>query len=342
MDLDVGTCFRAGKMVMILTFLPLFLQSCFTGSRKGELICAEANPEKGFNYSYFLFIPDGTSAAEEKILIVEPNNSGFADDDYDKHREKAGRTASLDFYTGNFVARKLNYPLLVPVFPRPLSDWKIYTHALDRDAVIQKNSRLERIDLQLIAMIEDARKRLLELGYSIHEQVLMTGFSASGSFVNRFTAIHPGKVMAVAAGGVNGLLILPVDTLQGIPLGFPLGTADFDVLFGYTFDSCQFARTPQFYYMGDHDTNDAVPYDDGYDLSERQVVFELLGEEMQPARWNNCIAIYREKNIKAQLKTYQGSGHEITNEIREDVLNFFREQLQPCLLKVVEKQLPVE
>jgi|GEM_PF-6285344 len=47
------------------------------------------------------------SAENEQVLIMEPNNSGFADDDLQKHTEKAQRTASREFYTENYVARKL-------------------------------------------------------------------------------------------------------------------------------------------------------------------------------------------------------------------------------------------
>ena len=304
----------------------ILLQSCFTGSGNGKLLLTEANHTAGFNYSYFLFIPDGTPYGEEVTLIVEPGNSGFADDDYGRHLEKGRRTASLDFYVGNYIARELNYPLLVPVFPRPESEWKIYTHIFDRDVAIQKNNSLERIDLQLLAMVEEAQNKLRERGYRIREQILMAGFSASGSFVNRFTAIHPGKVMAAAAGGTGGLLICPVDSLKGIPLGFPLGTDDFITLFGRQFDAVSFSDTPQYYYIGELDTNDAVPYEDGYDQHERQLVFELLGKEIHPDRWINCMKVYRENNIRAQFKTYEGTGHEITDEIRQDILKFFREQ----------------
>jgi hypothetical protein len=315
------------KLVLRLLFPLIFLQSCFFGSGTGELLLTEANPSGGFNYSYFLFIPDGITYDEELTLIVEPCNSGFADDDYDKHLEKGRRTASMDFYIGNYVAQKLNCPLLVPVFPRPESDWKIYTHIYDRDVATQKNNSLVRIDLQLLAMVEDAQNKLRGKGYRIREQILMTGFSASGSFINRFTAIHPGKIMAAAAGGTSGLLICPVDTLEGFPLDFPLGTNDFQTLFGRQFDAVSFSGTPQYYYIGELDTNDAVPYEDGYDQHERQLVFELLGKEIHPARWNNCIKIYRENNIKAQFKNYDGTGHEVTDEIKEDVLRFFMEQL---------------
>ena len=318
---------RRATLICIL-FLLLLLQSCFFESSKGELLFTEADPDEGFNYPYFLYVPEGVSAEDELVLIVEPNNSGFADDDLNKHKEKAGRIATLDYYVGNYVARKLKYPLLVPVFPRSKSDWKIYSHAFDRDVALLKNNPLERIDLQLIAMVLDASNRLEAIGYNVHEQVLMTGFSASGSFVNRFTAVHPEKVLAVAAGGTNGLLILPTATLEGEILNFPLGTGDFPELFGKQFDSISFINTPQYYYMGELDNNDAIPYEDAYDLNERGLVFDLLGEEMMPTRWQNCIIIYQNKKTQAQFTIYDGIGHENTNEIKEDVLIFFNQHLK--------------
>ncbi|MBW6537544.1 MAG: hypothetical protein K0B11_21225 [Mariniphaga sp.] len=105
----------------------ILVGSCNNGVKNGELIFTEARTENGFNFPYFLFIPDKMSVQNEQVLIVEPNNSGFVSDDLKKHIEKAKRTASLEFYTGNYVARKLKYPLLVPVFPRSKTDWKIYT-----------------------------------------------------------------------------------------------------------------------------------------------------------------------------------------------------------------------
>lgn len=317
------------KKIALLLFSLLTSQSCRFENEKGELIFFKANPSEGFNYPYFLFIPEGMRGEEELALIVEPNNSGFADDDFEKHVEKAGRTASLDFYLGNYVARKLKYPLLVPVFPRSKSEWRIYSHAYDRDIAIQKNNPLERIDLQLLSMVNDAEARLRERGYKTRGQILLTGFSASGSFVNRFTAIHPEKILATAAGGINGLLIIPLDKLKEKTLDFPLGTNDFQTLFGKPFDSAAFISTPQYYYMGESDSNDAIPYEDGYDINERNLVFELLGKEMHSERWNSCINIYQRMNVNARFKTYDGIGHENSNEIKQDIYLFFSEQLNP-------------
>ncbi len=309
------------------TIVLLFLLSCSNEFNGGRLTFHEANPEKGFNFPYYLFIPDGMDRSKEQILIVEPNNSGFADDDFEKHREKAKRTAGIDFYTGNYVARELNCPLLVPVFPRSKSTWKIYTHAFDRDLARQQGNELERLDLQLLAMTKDARQALAAEGYRLREQFLMTGFSASGTFVNRFTAVHPEKVMAAAAGGLNGLLILPVDKLENQPLNFPLGVNDFPALFRKEFDSVAFKNTPQFLFMGELDDNDAIPYEDGYDVDERELVYKLLGREMQPARWNNCKKVYMQKGVNASIVTFSEIGHEQPESVKEEIVLFFRKKV---------------
>ncbi len=318
---------RSFALYFSIIAISILIGSCSEGVKNGELIFTEARPESGFNFPYFLFIPDKMSVQNEQVLIVEPNNSGFADNDLQKHIEKAQRTASREFYTGNYVARKLQYPLLVPVFPRTRTNWKIYTHAFDRDVARQKDSELERIDLQLLAMAEDAKNVLAEKGFRLNNKFLMTGFSASGTFVNRFTAIHPEKVMATAAGGINGLLILPLEKLENELLNFPLGVNDFQDLFGKLFNAEAFKNTPQFLFMGELDDNDAIPYEDGYDLDERELVFKLLGEEMQPARWQKCKEIYGKENVNAIIKTFPGIGHEQPEVVKDEIVKFFKNHI---------------
>jgi hypothetical protein len=318
---------RSFALYFSIIAISILIGSCSEGVKNGELIFTEARPESGFNFPYFLFIPDKMSVQNEQVLIVEPNNSGFADNDLQKHIEKAQRTATREFYTGNYVARKLQYPLLVPVFPRTRTNWKIYTHAFDRDVASQKDNELERIDLQLLAMAEDAKNVLAEKGFRLNNKFLMAGFSASGTFVNRFTAIHPEKVMATAAGGINGLLILPLEKLENELLNFPLGVNDFQDLFGKLFNAEAFKNKPQFLFMGELDDNDAIPYEDGYDLGERVLVFKLLGEEMQPARWQKCREIYGQENVNATIKTFPGIGHEQPEAVKDEIVEFFKNHI---------------
>jgi hypothetical protein len=302
--------------------ISLFLVGC-SKSYHGDLIFVEPGPEDSFKFPYFLFIPNKAIQHEKVFLIIESNNSGFVDDDLQKHIEKAERTAVSDFYLGNYVAHEMKYPLLVPVFPRLKSQSKIYTHSLDRDVMLQKNSPLERLDLQLIEMVKDAQVKLTTRNILIQPKFLLTGFSASGTFANRFTIIHPDKVFAVAAGGLNGLLMLPLDTLNNEALNYPIGTNDLLTLTNKSFSRDLFLNTPQFYFMGKSDDNDAVPFSDAYDEDEREQIYRLLGEKMQPERWNNCIQIYANLNVNATILSFDGVGHEHPETIKREIVTFF-------------------
>ncbi len=304
----------------------LFLFGC-AESYDGEMVFAEPDSDGKFDYPYYLFIPEDVPQNEKVYVVVEPNNSGFVDDDLQKHIEKAQRTAYNDYYLGSYVAQNIKSPLLVPVFPRGKTDWKIYTHALDRDVMLQKNNSLERIDKQLLGMFEDARLRLENKSILTRDAFLLTGFSASASFANRFTLLHPDKVFAVAAGGLNGLLMLPRDSLNNEALKYPVGTSDIKDISGRAFQKEMFRSTPQFYFMGQLDENDAIPYDDAFGQSEREQIFRLLGTRMQPERWNNCMQIYDDLNINAIFRTYEDVGHEHPEEIKQEVLEFFKTRI---------------
>ncbi len=314
------------KKLLICIVVLIGLIRC-SDTFEGELIFVEPDHEDAFHYPYFLYVPKNVSQTAIVSIVVEPNNSGFADDDFQKHIEKARRIATKDFYPGNYVAQNLNIPLLVPVFPRPKTEWQIYAHALDRDVMSQKDDSLERIDEQLIQMIDDARRKLVNMNIDAGEKFLMTGFSASGTFANRFALIHPDKVLAVGAGGVNGLLMLPLDSLNSTELKYPLGTGDLKTFLNTEFKKEMFLRTPQFYFMGELDDNDAVPYDDAFSQEERDNIYRLLGKEMLPGRWNNCKNIYRNNNVNATIKTFANVGHEQPEMIKKEIVAFFKEIL---------------
>lgn len=313
------------RLVTLFTTI-IFLNSC--SNIEGEIIPVAANSPSGFNFPYLLFIPEEAIKNNSVFLIVEPNNTGFTSDDFDEHRDQAENLATNDGNLGNYLAHELAYPLLIPVFPRGNENWKIYTHALDRDVMIQKENDLERIDLQLLSMVDDAKKKLDSMGFSVKEDIILTGFSASGTFANRFAAIHPNKVSAYVAGGVNGILILPTDSIANTSLNYPLGTNDFFKITGHDFDSTAFQNLPQFLFMGELDDNDAAKFEDAYDEDEREIIYNVLGESMQPDRWQRCINEYRKHGINAELKTYSNIGHEPNEIIKKDILTFLRANIK--------------
>ncbi|HEX6096321.1 MAG TPA: hypothetical protein VF432_08360 [Thermoanaerobaculia bacterium] len=286
----------------------------------------EANPAKGFHYSYILKMPTAARLDGTTYLLVEPNNTGRVSDDLNVHAEAAKKLAGSA--VGAYVARKLDLPLLVPIFPRPETGWERYTHALDRDTMLIAEGPMRRLDLQLLAMIDDARRRLRGYGVTTHEKVLLTGFSASGTFSNRFTLLHPEKVQAVAAGGLNAMLIVPSATLDSVALPYPLGISDLQETARTRFDAAKWKAVPQFLYMGAKDDNDAVLFDDGYSESERAVVFQVLGEKMQPDRWTHMQELYRNAGASATFRTYEHMGHGTDQKINDEVVEFFRKAME--------------
>jgi len=312
---------------LVYLALAMLVLGC-SESHDGTLTLVSPKAGDPYHFPYYLYIPDHAPASAKTYVIIEPNNSGFADDDLRNHRKKAKNTASNDYYLGNYVAKSLGYPLIVPVFPREESRWRIYTHALDRDVMLQKGNPLERIDRQLIEIFRDARERLLEKNIRTEDQFLLTGFSASGTFANRFTVMHPDQVLAVAAGGLNGLLMLPCDSLQKELLPYPIGTGDLERISGQEFQQALFDKTPQFYFMGALDDNDALPFDDAFDPNEREQISRLLGKQMLPDRWNRCKRIYDTLHVDATIRTYPEVGHKHPQEIKEEIVQFFRAAIQ--------------
>jgi hypothetical protein len=228
---------------------------------------------------------------------------------------------------GNNVSTYLRIPLLVPVFPRPASEPLIYTHALDRDVMLEESPELKRLDLQLVGMIEDAQRILATMNIPVDPKIFMNGFSASGTFTNRFSFLHPEKIKALAMGGFNGKLILPLRELKGVKLNYPVGLQDFSKLFGKPFDSATYRSIPQLIYMGKLDDNDAVQFDDAYSVIERKIINSKIGKTVQE-RYIQCQKIYQDNDITPIFKTYEDVGHWTTAAVNLEIIRFFQNQLK--------------
>lgn len=281
----------------------------------------EANPEKGFAYPYYLFTPksfyEKKSNKNHSTLLVIPNNTGTPNDDLDFHE----KSVKLKIFQAAFVFNKLDTAVLMPVFPRPKKDWKIYTHALDRDSLITRKKEFARFDLQLLAMIDDARENLKQAGIPTNPKVLMYGYSASGMFVNRFVFLHPNRVKAATIGSPGGWPIAPLESFKKRKLRYPIGIADYEDLSGRKFDLTELRHVPLFIYVGDKDTNDSVVFTDGYENEDKEVIFELFGET-PVARWQTIREIYKKKNLNAVFKLYPNVDHKPSKQMRKDVLDF--------------------
>lgn len=286
-----------------------------------EVIKVEAQPGKGFAYPYYLFVPATLREAEAQksvhTLTVIPNNTGKLSDDLAFHEADVKRRMPQ---VGAALS-SLKTVVLTPVFPRPETDAKIYTHSLDRDVMLTDKKEYRRLDLQLIAMIKDAQSRLRAEKIQTEKPVVMQGYSASGMFVNRFVFLHPEWVKAAAIGAPGGWAIAPTAMYKQKTLTFPVGTSDFKEVSGKSFDLKKVQKVPLLMILGDKDTNDAVPMGDAYDQRESDLVIELFGKT-PVERWTFTEALYRENKLNATFKLYAGATHTMTKEMRDDTIAF--------------------
>lgn len=315
---------------MRFTFLSLILTPLLACSLFGQpgpsatpdVRKIEADAANGFTYPYYLVVPKPADAKARPILVA-PNNTGSIDDDLAVHDANVKRRIAQ----GAFAFGKLNVPILMPVFPRPKTDWKIYTHALDRDSMITEKKEFARLDRQLAAMIDDARKRLSGEKIATEKRVLMYGFSAAGMFTNRFAFLHPERVLAAAVGSPGGWPIAPASKYNDKDLRYPIGVRDMKTVSGKKLDLAKLRIVKFLVFLGDKDENDSVVFGDGYDEEDKTLVFEVFGKT-PIERWEKSKKLYADARLTAEFKLYPGIAHTITPAMIGDITAFFESAMK--------------
>ncbi|MGQ4556182.1 PKD domain-containing protein [Halobellus sp. GM3] len=289
----------------------------------------DADPDAGFEYPYYLYAPSRAESDRDPPILVEPNNTGTSTDEFGEHESAVERR--MDGGLTRRLADRIGVPLLMPVFPRPRSDpvdWRHYTHQLDRETIQIDGGPLERIDRQLLRMVEDATRRLADASYPVRERIALNGFSASGNFVDRFAVLHPDRVLSVTAGGLNGMTLLPLSEAEGRTLNYHVGIADVEEFTGKPVDLDALGEVNQLLYMGSEDDNDTIPYEDAWTDDElRQTALEVYGDDMIEERFPFCQSAYEEAGVSAQFRVYDGAGHTPRPAV-DDIVEFHRRSIE--------------
>ena len=305
---------------------------------EGSVSKISADPEAGFNYPYFLYLPSQPDSS--KPLVVQPVNTGKSTDDFEEHLKAGERTVRRG--TGRTISAELSAPYMVPVFPRPRNqpvDGTHYVHALDDTTMSIESGSLERVDLQLLAMADDARYRLEAAGYSIGDGIILNGFSASGNFVDRFAALHPDEVVSVSAGALNGTVILPLQRADGHRLPYPIGMADVEELTGHPFDGEAFRAVERFYFYGDRDWLDTITYQDAWTSRKlRDIALDVYGRNIHTERFPYSKAVHNALGTDAVFRRYEGIGH-TDRGVAPDIVSFHRRVLDGEDIDTIREQL---
>ena len=222
----------------------------------------------------------------------------------------------------------------------PKLKWYYYFPQLDSDTIKIDTDKYKRIDLQLIAMIDDARERLLKTNnQNINEKVIFTGFSSSSLFAARFTFLNPDRVTIAVGGGIGGLLPVPADKINGIETIYPIGTYDFLKITGKKFNLEEYKNTPQFYWQGTKDKSN--PFRKGAeDLTDKE--FEIVKKlfvdglpftsstvslEVNTVMWKNSQKYINQIVDNVKFESPKNLGHEMNNKMLSKSVKFIKENL---------------
>lgn len=328
-----------------------------TEANESYLIKVPAMPEKGFNWPYYLRIPSNDYKQKNKnsrrYLMVDTTNSGTADF-HASERWVVDTLENMSQYSARF-AEMLWTPMLMPVIPRASSvyvyngeDYVTYEHALDREVAMHhiklQDPKLKdflvdgytlkgydvydfvKLDEQLIAMFNHAVEYLNENNFNIQtDKMFMDGFSASGCFNDRFTAMHPEMVKAVASGSTLTDMILPIKEYKGEKLIYPIGIYDYKEITGKQYDLKKQNQVARLIYRGDIDRNNPVEYGykDSYSDFEREIIIKLWGLPPTP-RAKALTKLYGESGGKGIFILDRGIGHSRSSEMYDYILEFFK------------------
>jgi len=260
-------------------------------------------PQAGFNYDYYLYIPDDFAS---KYLFATSIASGGAQGMGPEYYSEWARNVVMKGNWETVIASGLKAALLFPAFDRPANS---SAASLTRDAMLLKKDRLSRLDLQFVAMIDDARSFIEdEYDIQVENKILLAGFSTSGSFASRFSMMHPERVRAAAYGGTSFIHILPYtrDQKKRIDLIYPIGVSDWLQITGKQFDRDTYLKVPRFLSMGLLDKEDTTRYDGLYPSSMRSWIDSRLGS--MEKRWNTVTKILEELD-NFEYKLYREKGH---------------------------------
>lgn len=304
----------------------------------------EADPDAGFHSPYFLYTPEFDSVEEsvtdsqERPLVVTAYPWG----EFEQRVEGAQRADGG--ITGR-IADEMNCPMMS--VPLALTEGFVGLEpqelTLAHEIEITDPQR-ERVDLQFMAMIDDAKSRLNRGTFTVADKIHYDGGSSAADFIDRIAPLHPEHIRAFSAGG-NGYMFLPFEEITNdIPvygdpektvLPYPIGAGNLEELTGEAFNKEAWMNIEQFRWIGGEDQD---PTDPDSHSSKRfrghrrreisQVVEEVFGTLQVDDRFETSGDIYGHLDVPAMFRIFEGQPHSPEFEYRLEAVDFHKEQIK--------------
>ncbi len=327
---------KKGFLLFVLLFSS-FLHAFAAPKATGEIFQVPANPKAGFEWGYVVYIPQHMDTSKPLPLLFVMNDNGMYETQEENEKSVMNRFQS---WSGDWVewgiADGVGVPMVMPMVLRETSKDKpqyLNAHDLNRAVFVLKDGPYARLDLQVLAMLKDARKQLKKRGIRTQKKYLIAGFSSAGSFGYKWTLLHPEYVIAAVFGGEH-YPGLPLETYDGINLIYPVGVYDFKTYTGKKFNKKAWLKIPMLGTDGADDYNDPLPYDDVYGEEDRATTLKVFGEGTSQDRYRKARELLAQFAPNIQTHIYPHVGHDWE---KQDVINFLNTHknggpLQPITL----------
>ena len=274
---------------------------------KGEVVMGTTD-----GYNWWSYVPVSLQKTETAYILLEMSYQGF--EDY---------VALTNDVKNNVIqwistAEENKYIIVTAGAPRHFGNGYypqgINMHSLDPltpDFYYRPDLKVNNIISELISNLTDA-------GYSPCNKILVAGFSAGGMWSNRYTLLHPERVLAAAMGQAGGWLAMPIAEHNGSTLNWPMGINNFYNLTGTDYSKQELLKdVPQFIFIGDQDTTST--YCEGYPSYQNITIWG----DTDPERLEAQSTYLDTNNYTVQFKLYEGIGHSYTSYMKNDLLDFF-------------------
>lgn len=307
------------KKVFLLVLILFGFFSVLRAESTGEILTFPANPAKGFHWGYALYLPRTIDTSKKLPVLLIMTDCGVTDTVKETEEKTLFR---LQYERSEYlVADELGVPLVMPIVQRPKG---LYTQALSRAVFVSQEEPFKRLDLQVLKMLEDARKELKERGIRTKEKFLVTGFSSAGVFAWRWTMLHPEYVLALVTGGAL-YHMLPVEELNGEKLIYPVGVGDLKVYTGKKFNRKVWSKIPILSTNGEKDNNDTFVYEECFAKNvERPVLQKILPGKDIFERRAQSLELLQKLASNVQTHLYPWLGHK---PVTRDVVSFLKKHI---------------
>ena len=308
----------------------------------------KAEEIEGCNFDCLVLVPNEINNPTRIALTCR--NTGSPDSTY---QEKSGIRLRMDAFLAFYQNVAKQKDILVYPYLTQIPDGAYYQQ-LTREAILDKTPGYERVDNQIASAIESIKEKLIiEDQIPTEDKIDVLGFSSSGTFAQRFTALHYEMVRACYSMGAKDGIILPVRELEGERLNYPNGVADYEEITGKEFNLEEYKKVC--FYTGygkeveepyihngqivrDENGNIVSNFDMSYVESctppeEGAQMRRVIGRTPEE-RFRRYEAIYKELGFDYTTEVFPDIGHMQTPETTKSAQDFFR--------KVTEKELSIQ